>query len=117
MELTITGPIETIADITPKYIRFSGFAEELSVGTVRISPAPDHDFSILDIKMQTGKDVKVDFKVASLETKAWDLTVTNLKTTPGRYMDVIKVLTDNLLMEKIEIRVYGDIKNKPKSAQ
>ena len=114
--MTITGPIEKFANITPRFVRFKGSGDELLQNKVIITPTKKHDFSIIEFQVQNGKNIKVDFKNIPPGKKGWEIIVTNKRKDTGRYFDIITLKTDNPLKNELKIRIYGDISNKKEKA-
>jgi len=115
--LNIKGQVEFFAKITPTSIRLTGAPDDEIKRQVMITPSEKYDFVITGVKLQSGKDVEVEFKQVSKEKKSWQIDVYNKRKAVGRYYDVIFVKTDNSIRPELRISVYGNIVSmKSKSA-
>ncbi len=78
---------------------------------VKVSPASEGLFEITSAKADQGKDIRL-VSAGAEETgdKAYTLVIENTKTTPGRYQDIIRLLTTNKIQQEIVIPVWGNIR-------
>jgi len=77
---------------------------------VKVSPVSEGLFEITSAKADQGKDIRL-VSAGAEETgdKAYTLVIENTKTTPGRYQDIIRLLTTNKIQQEIVIPVWGNI--------
>jgi hypothetical protein len=78
---------------------------------VKVSPASEGLFEITGAKLDQGKDVRLA-PTGGDETddKVYTLVIENTKTTPGKYQDMIRLLTTNKTQKEIVIPVWGNIR-------
>lgn len=84
------------------------------MSSVSIVPEKEFMFKILSVEAKNGKFVDVELKDTSKgKETSYMLIVTNKKEGPGRYFEVLKLKTDSKIQSEIDIRVYGNILDKP----
>lgn len=116
--MQVSGQVEKFATIQPKYVRMRGLIGMVPATTVKIIPEPKHPFKIEEVRALRGNDIRFELKPLNDTTQnGYELVVENLKKTKGRYSDTIILKTDNKAKPEIEIRVYGDILDKPQEKQ
>jgi hypothetical protein len=77
---------------------------------VKVSPASEGLFEITEARANHGKDIRVTLADKAETTKGvYALLVENTRTTPGRYRDVIRLLTTSKVNKEILIPVWGNI--------
>jgi hypothetical protein len=113
--LTISGTVEKFVDIKPKYIRLTGIAgQDISV-LVSIIPAQKYSFKITEVNAMKGSDIQFTMSEKSFpEGNGYEILVTNRKTEPGRYHDVLSLKTDSDIQPIVKVSIYGNI-SKPKT--
>jgi hypothetical protein len=113
--LTISGTVEKFVDIKPKYVRLTGIAgQDISV-LVSIIPAQKYSFKITEVNAMKGSDIQFIMSEKSFpEGNGYEILVTNRKTEPGRYHDVLSLKTDSDIQPIVKVSIYGNI-SKPKT--
>jgi len=108
--LTISGQVEKLFDLKPKYVRLTGYSGAQISLPVTIVPAAKYPFKIIDVTSRDGTFVKHTLTERKpSEGSGYTLLIENLKTDKGRYMDLLTLTTDSQIQPKIIIRVYGNI--------
>ena len=108
--LTISGQVEKLFDLKPKYVRLTGYSGAQIILPVTIVPAAKYPFKIIDVTSRDGTFVKHTLTERKpSEGSGYTLLIENLKTDKGRYMDLLTLTTDSQIQSKIIIRVYGNI--------
>ena len=98
------------AGLEPAYARLVGPAGTEIKRTVTITRETDYPFNVLDAKANKGRDISLDIEEFSNDKgNGYLLTISNTKTTPGRYADKVILSTDSKVKPTITIPVYGQI--------
>ncbi len=109
----MSGKVKKFADIKPHYVRLSGTEGDDIHRTVKIAPLDKYPFKIKKVRAKTGENIKLSFKkVKAEEKKTYEVSVENLKKTPGSYRDVIYIDTNSKLRPVLSLNVSGTIKAK-----
>ncbi|RLB82172.1 MAG: hypothetical protein DRH24_08225 [Deltaproteobacteria bacterium] len=112
--LTVMGNINNFVTIMPKRVILSGFAGDQISQTVKIIPEEKYPFKMAGDRIVYKENIRYELKEVSRSKKIeYVLTVVNLKKEKGRYFDTIKLKTDSKIRPVIEIRVYGNIIDRP----
>ena len=112
VSLGVGGQVKPFAVITPKHIRLFGNTGEPLKETVTIVPEPDTPFKILRADARSGGDIRYRISEdGAAEQHKYLLTVENTRQLAGRYFDIIYLTTDSAIKSKIQIQVFGNIKN------
>lgn len=108
--LTITGQVERVVSVMPNHVRLSGTVGMELKQVVRIVPGEKYPFAITGVRANQGKDISFDLEEISHNGRpAYQLTVTNIRQTPGTYIDFIYLKTDSTINPDIKIRVQGTL--------
>jgi hypothetical protein len=108
--LTIGGNVEQFVDIVPKRVVLNGVAGNPVNAKVRILPKDKYPFTIKKARATNKENIAFTLeKTQRSEKMEYVLTVENLKKTPGRYVDTIKLKTDSKVRPEIRIYVIGNI--------
>ena len=107
--LKVSANVERIATVTPEVVHFVGDPGKNLETTVHILPSDRYDFSLKDQVVPAMKNVQAVLKLSNTGKKAWDLVVTNTRTTAGRYYEVITLATDSTVQPELKIRVFGNL--------
>ena len=79
--------------------------------SVKITPAAEALFDIVEAKANSGKEISISLtETKRPDGKTYVLTVENRKKTKGRYRDTITLLTTSNIRKELTIPVYGNIK-------
>lgn len=74
-------------------------------------PDPKEPFEILNINVLHGVDFRYSIKKTEIDgEKAYEFLIENTRTSPGRYLDQINILTDKTERNPVTIKVSGNIK-------
>jgi hypothetical protein len=112
--LTISGTVEKVVDIQPKYVRLTGIAGQDISTLVTVIPARKYSFKITEVNAMKGNDIQFALSEKRFpEGDGYEIRVKNLKTEPGRYHDVLSLKTDSSIQPSIKVTIYGNI-SKPK---
>lgn len=113
LELTLTGRVNPIANLSASVIRLTGNAGEKISKTITITPAPGNPFKIKNIRAENGKFFRHELAAKNLPGGGvrYDLTVVNSKPDKGFYTDKIFIQTDSRISPVLEIRVMGVIRD------
>ncbi|MFZ2633167.1 MAG: hypothetical protein WA081_22100 [Desulfosalsimonadaceae bacterium] len=107
----MTGEIRKFATLTPSKAILRGAVGEKITRIVTVVPDAQSPFEILNISVLRGTDFRYSMKETEVKgKKAYEFTLENTRTSPGRYFDQINILTDNTENNPVTIRVSGDIR-------
>jgi uncharacterized membrane protein len=109
ISLKVSGAVEKMVTIEPKVIRLTGKASEEITAAVKVLPMEKYPFTIKSISVKNEKTLDVDLQPPGGGNPAWNIKVTNKKTRPGRYFDMITLVTDSTIQPEIRINVFGNI--------
>jgi hypothetical protein len=113
VHLTIAGPVDRFAAITPRSLSLRGVSGETLQGSVRIVPEEKYPFKVLKVYPVEGKlKVQLDEVIQDGKT-AYALLVENLSRDAGSYNDTVRVKTDNPLQPEVDVRVYVYLRAQP----
>jgi hypothetical protein len=103
--------VERFATIRPRQVRLRGFTGEEIKRKVIIIPTPKHPFKILNIRARDGKDISYQLSEENSKNgQKYALIVENKRTQQGSYFDIITLETDSKIRPKLQIRVYGQLR-------
>lgn len=112
LDLVITGLVETFADIQPAGIlRLLAKVGEPVQKKILITPSEKYPFKILKARALKGQYITLELIPQHPESKGYTLVVTNTRKDRGRYGDTVVLETDSPIKPKMEIRIYGDIRD------
>ncbi|GAB6144307.1 hypothetical protein [Desulfocicer niacini] len=101
--------MEKTVEIEPNVVRLMGKAQAELKAVVKVVPMEKYPFTIKDIFVKNEKNLEVVLTAPGQDKLAWEITVTNKKNRPGRYFDMITLVTDSALQPEIRINVFGNI--------
>jgi len=107
-ELTASGPVEALASVSPKGVRFMGKSTDLHETIVRIEPNSNYSFQITGVELGKLKK-KVSCTLAKQES-VYVLTVRNQMKTPGRYWGKIVLNTDHQKKKQFDLWISANLK-------
>jgi hypothetical protein len=106
----VTGDVEKLVTITPPMVRLEGPAGQPIEEVVTIIPGVKYPFKIIEAKARSGKRIRYSLsEVKGPNGPQYELTVKNIKSGKGRYIDTILLKTTSKKRPVININVYGDI--------
>jgi len=105
----VSGAVEKMVIIEPKAIRLTGKPSEEITATVKVLPMEKYPFTIKSISVKNEKTLGVDLQSPEGDNLVWNIKVTNKQTRPGRYFDMITLVTDSTIQPEIRINVFGNI--------
>ena len=101
--------------IQPRQIRLRGFSGDSIKRKVTIIPLEKYPFKILNVRAKNGNDIRFQLQEEKSEKGLqYALMVENLRLQKGRYFDIITLETDSKIRPTLSVRVYGDIRPRPK---
>lgn len=113
VHLTIAGPVDRFATITPRMLSLRGVSGETLRGSVSIVPEEKYPFKVLDTYPLEGK-LKVQLDPVTQDGKTtYALRVENLRTEAGSYNDTVRMKTDHPLQPEMDVRVYVYLRAQP----
>ncbi len=113
VHLTIAGPVDRFATITPRMLSLRGVSGETLHGSVSIVPEEKYPFKVLDTYPLEGK-LKVQLDPVTQGGKTtYALRVENLRTEAGSYNDTVRMKTDHPLQPEMDVRVYVYLRAQP----
>ncbi|MBA3031117.1 MAG: hypothetical protein FP816_20205 [Desulfobacteraceae bacterium] len=111
-EIVITGLVEKFANINPGgIIRLTAKVGEPVKQNVTITPTEKYPFNIKKVTALNGKYITFQLIPKESKSMGYSLVVENTKKDKGRYGDTVILETDSPVKPKIEIRIYGDIRD------
>jgi hypothetical protein len=113
VHLTIVGPVDRFATITPRMLSLRGVSGETLQGSVSIVPEEKYPFKVLETYALDGK-LKVHLTPDVQEGRTvYVLRVENLRTEAGAYQDTVRLKTDHPLQPEVDVRVYVYLRAPP----
>jgi hypothetical protein len=111
VDLLITGIVDKVLTIKPRYIRLRGILGQPVVTKVLIVPEIKYSFNIISATAEKGSNI--DFSYNSVKTEngmnGYAITVTNKSTERGHYTDTITLKTTSKYKPEINLIVLGKI--------
>ena len=107
--LKVTGAVEKTVVISPGVVRLTGKAQSEISAVIRVIPMEKYPFTIKGISVKNKKILDVALKPPEDENSAWEILVSNKQIRPGRYFDMITLVTDSTLRPELRINVFGNI--------
>ena len=104
--LTITGTVETFAEIQPRNAVLQGKAYDPISAAVRIVPKAEYPFRVVTTTAKVGENIRYRLD-AENEAGPFTLHVENVRRNAGRYIDLIVLRTDNSVHPEIKVHVIG----------
>ncbi|MBL0712343.1 MAG: hypothetical protein JJV98_01470 [Desulfosarcina sp.] len=112
--LTMSGHVDTFAQIKPQHVLIRGYAGEPIRRQLTVVPSKEHPFRITRVKAKLGTNIKIAWKEEdTARGKTYVIEVENTKAEKGRYYDTLYLFTDSPLKPKIPVQVRGSIAAKP----
>lgn len=117
VSITMEGEVKKFVTIKPSRVRMTGAAGKDDIHqTVRIIPEKAFPFKILEAKSEKEGNIGLDLKhVKTDDGEEYQLVVKNLKDQKTRYFDKVILKTDSEVKPEIQISVYGNILEAPKT--
>ncbi|SMC79231.1 hypothetical protein SAMN02746065_11081 [Desulfocicer vacuolatum DSM 3385] len=109
ISLKVSGAVEKMVNIQPKVVRLTGKVGGEITSTVKVLAMEKYPFTIKNISVKNKKTVAVELQPSEENAFAWNIKVTNKQTRPGRYFDMITLVTDSTIQPEIRINVFGNI--------
>jgi len=108
--LTLSGHVIDFASIIPKRVALRGSAGQPVKGRVTIVPREKYPFKIIAARAWYGDKIRFKYEeIKNSNPKGYLLTIENLLTHKGRYVDAVVLKTDSPIQPEITIQVYADI--------
>jgi len=107
-KLTASGPVDSLATVSPKGVSFKGKCSAIHEATVTIEPNAKYSFEITGFNLGKLKD-KVVCNLIRKES-AYLLSVRNQMKTPGRYWGKIVLNTDHQKKKQLDLWVSATLK-------
>jgi hypothetical protein len=108
--LKVTGEVEKLVTITPTRVKLEGRAGQPIKVAVTITPGKKYPFKIIEATARSGKRIRYSLSESkSPNGLQYVLTVKNIKSGKGRYLDTISLKTTSKYRPVIDINVYGNI--------
>lgn len=107
--LTLTGPVNNFAEVSPKYITFRSGGFKNNEQTITIRPLDGYPFKIKSVEVDRKKELGVELREIKDENErtVYEIIARNLRARGGRIRNRIVVITDSPVKDKIIIRVGG----------
>lgn len=109
VQFTITGPVENFATVDPPRVVLRGRVGEDLRASVKIIPEKEFPFSILRTKTKYGRYISLSLEPVK-EGGGYLLTVENRRGEPGRYFDIVSLITDSAIRPELQVSVTGFIR-------
>ncbi len=105
--LTVTGPVEKVVDISPRSVYLNGNPGDTLDAVVNITPAEKYPFSILEMKQKINTRIKAQLIELNGDKKSWQVKIKSTSDTAGDLYDVLTLKTDSPYKPNLTIRVYA----------
>lgn len=109
ISLKVTGGVEKTVVIEPNVVRLTGKAQTEITAVVKVFPMEKYPFTIKNISVKNKDALGVILHPPVDGNPAWEIMVTNKQSRPGRYFDMITLVTDSSLQPELRINVFGNI--------
>jgi len=110
LEIEVTLPVDEFARVEPYRVWLTGTAGETIVARCLIVPNEAYPFEITGIKARKGAWFELSRTATTFEGRpAWEITLTNTRTRPGPYQDVLFIQTTHPRRPELKVRVEGRI--------
>jgi len=114
LDIEATLPVDEFARVEPYRVWLTGTAGEKVVARCLIVPNEAYPFEITGIKTRKGTWFELSRAATTFEGRpAWEITLTNTRTRPGPYQDVLYVQTTHPRRPELKVRVEGRIEPSP----
>ena len=114
VRIEISGVVEKFVTIIPRAISLRGFVGDDIKKAVTIIPEKKYDFKITKVRARNGKHINFQLEeIKGTGRKEYSLTVENLLTKEGRYSDLIILETDSKIRSEVNVKVYGNLRQRP----
>ncbi len=114
VRIEISGVVEKFVTIIPRAISLRGFVGDDIKKAVTIIPEKKYDFKITKVRARNGKHINFQLEeIKGTGRKEYSLTVENLLTKEGRYSDLIILETDSEIRSEVNVKVYGNLRQRP----
>lgn len=111
--LLFKGFVKEFAKVTPDRVRLMGAEDEVLKETVRIVPTREYPFKLLSASPMDPTKIAVALKEVKGESgPEYELTITNVMKTEGRYFGFINIGTDSKIKPEMKIYVSVYIRKK-----
>ena len=113
LQLTISGIVDKFVTIKPDRVKLRGVAGDEIKSKVTITPKKKYPFKIVKVSAKNGDDI--DFELSEEKGDqglVYALLIENKRVQQGRYFDMITLETDSEIQPKLNIRVYGDLRQR-----
>ncbi len=111
VQLSVSGPVERFAAISPSLVNLRGVAGEGLRQTVRIVPEEKYPFRVLSAQPRDGRGLRVRLAEAPEAGRpAYSLEVENTRSEPGAFNDIVVLRTDSPLKPELEVRVFVNLR-------
>lgn len=108
--IEVTAKVQEFAKLSPYRVWLKGKVGTEIVASSVIVPHKDYAFSILEVKARKGVWFEHSFSESERDgAKVYEIKVTNTRTKPGPYQDVLFVKTDHPERPEFKIRIEGRI--------
>ena len=109
MTLKVSGVVEKMVSVEPNVIRLTGKVHDDITVVVKVIPTEKYPFTIKELTVKNKGTVQATLMPPEKKDSVWQVRVINKRTRPGRYFDMITLVTDSALQPKIRINVFGNI--------
>jgi len=115
MRLQVTGKVNAYLTVSPHYVQLFGREDQPLSQTVKITPLDGHPFTIKEVKVQQGQNLRYDLKPLGNDPRknGYELVVENTMKKAGNYRDLITIQTDSKEKPSVTIPVYARIHKAP----
>ena len=109
----MSGSVDKFVIIQPNRVKLRGVAGDEIKRKVTITPKQKYPFKIVRVSAKDGKDIQFELSEENgKQGPVYALLVENKRLNAGRYFDMITLETDSKIQPKLNIRVYGDLRQR-----
>jgi hypothetical protein len=109
-QLTISGFVAPFAEISPERVVFRGYAGQPMQTRIVVRTRPQYPFQLTGVETKYGGNVKFEWSTEkTAQGLEYVIEVQNVKTSPGKYYEILLLKTDSKLKPQIPISIYGSI--------
>jgi hypothetical protein len=114
VQIEISGTVEKFVTIIPRAISLRGYVGDEIKKSVTIIPEEKYDFKITKVRARNGKHINLQLnEIKDTGRTEYSLTVENLFAKEGRYSDLIILETDSKIRPEVNVKVYGNLRQRP----
>ena len=106
-KLRMKGRVVRFVTVSPPRLVLRGEAGQPVRAEAAIIPEKAFPFGIIGVRLPDNSPIRCDLTRPADGSPGYLLTVENLKSDPGRYHEIVELITDSKVKPKINVSVFG----------